>query len=44
MIKTSIEKQEKRGDYTVQSIIQKDKTHCYICKRNGNVDPLDCHH
>ena len=26
------------------SIIQKSREHCYICKRNGYSDPLDCHH
>ena len=27
-----------------KSIIQEDKTHCYICERNGNGDPLEEHH
>lgn len=27
-----------------KSIIQEDKTHCFICKMNTNLEPLDCHH
>lgn len=27
-----------------QSIVQSDKTRCYICGKNGRADPLDCHH
>jgi hypothetical protein len=27
-----------------KSIVQEDKSHCYICGRNGHSDPLDCHH
>lgn len=27
-----------------KSIIQEDRSHCYICGRNGYSDPLDCHH
>lgn len=27
-----------------ESIIQKDKTHCFICGMNTNLEPLDCHH
>lgn len=26
------------------SILQNDKTHCYICGMNDNLEPLDCHH
>lgn len=28
----------------MDSIIQKDKTHCFICGMNSNLEPLDCHH
>ena len=28
----------------MESIIQKDKTHCFICGMNSNLEPLDCHH
>ena len=28
----------------MDSIIQKDKTHCFICGMNANLEPLDCHH
>lgn len=28
----------------MESIIQKDKTHCLICGMNTNLEPLDCHH
>lgn len=28
----------------MKSIIQKDKDRCYICGKNGNIDPLDEHH
>lgn len=28
----------------VESIIQKDKTHCFLCGMNTNLEPLDCHH
>lgn len=28
----------------MESIIQKDKTHCFICGMNRNLEPLDCHH
>ena len=27
-----------------ESIIQKDRTHCFICGMNTNLEPLDCHH
>lgn len=27
-----------------ESIIQEDKTHCFICGMNTNLEPLDCHH
>ena len=27
-----------------KSIIQADKTHCYLCGQNLAVEPLDCHH
>ena len=29
---------------TIDSIIQKDKEHCFICGGNGFNDPLDKHH
>lgn len=28
----------------MDSIIQKDKEHCFICGMNANLEPLDCHH
>lgn len=28
----------------MESIIQKDKTHCFICGMNSNFEPLDEHH
>lgn len=28
----------------MESIIQEDKTHCFICGMNRNLEPLDCHH
>lgn len=28
----------------MHSIIQKDKTHCFLCGRNSNFEPLDEHH
>jgi hypothetical protein len=28
----------------VESIIQTDKEHCFICGMNRNLEPLDCHH
>lgn len=28
----------------MKSIIQEDKTHCFICGMNTNLEPLDCHH
>jgi hypothetical protein len=28
----------------MESIIQKDKAHCFICGMNANLEPLDCHH
>lgn len=28
----------------MESIIQKDKDHCFICGMNRNLEPLDCHH
>lgn len=28
----------------MESIIQKDKSHCFICGMNTNLEPLDCHH
>lgn len=27
-----------------ESILQKDKTYCFICGRNGNGDPIEEHH
>lgn len=27
-----------------ESIMQDDKTHCYICGMNAFSEPLDCHH
>ena len=27
-----------------KSVIQKDKTHCFICGMNTNLEPLDEHH
>ena len=27
-----------------ESIIQKDRTHCFLCGMNTNLEPLDCHH
>lgn len=27
-----------------KSIIQADKTHCFICEQIASGDPLDCHH
>lgn len=27
-----------------ESIIQKDRTKCFICGMNANLEPLDCHH
>lgn len=29
---------------TAKSIMQDDKTKCYLCGRNGNGDPLEAHH
>lgn len=28
----------------MESIIQKDRSHCFICGMNTNLEPLDCHH
>lgn len=28
----------------MKSIIQEDRTHCFICGMNTNLEPLDCHH
>lgn len=28
----------------MESIIQKDRDHCFICGMNTNLEPLDCHH
>lgn len=28
----------------MDSIIQKDKTRCFLCGMNTNLEPLDCHH
>lgn len=28
----------------MDSIIQSDRTICYICEQNNRVEPLDCHH
>ncbi len=28
----------------MDSIIQAERTHCYICCQNASVEPLDCHH
>lgn len=27
-----------------KSIIQSDRTQCFLCGRNGATDPLECHH
>lgn len=27
-----------------ESIIQADKSHCFICGKNAAFEPLDCHH
>lgn len=27
-----------------KSILQEDETVCFLCGRNGNGDPLECHH
>jgi hypothetical protein len=27
-----------------ESILQKDKTKCFLCKGNDHFEPLDCHH
>lgn len=27
-----------------KSILQEDKTHCFICEKIAGGDPLDCHH
>lgn len=28
----------------MKSIVQEDKTHCFLCGRNANFEPLDEHH
>lgn len=28
----------------MQSIIQADREHCFLCGMNRNLEPLDCHH
>lgn len=28
----------------MESIIQKDKSTCFLCGMNSNLEPLDCHH
>lgn len=28
----------------MDSILQTDKEHCYLCGMNANLEPLDCHH
>lgn len=28
----------------MDSILQTDKTKCFLCGRNANLGPLDCHH
>lgn len=28
----------------MESIIQQDKQHCFICGMNAGLEPLDCHH
>lgn len=28
----------------MDSIIQADKEHCFLCGMNANLEPLDCHH
>ena len=28
----------------MESILQDDKTHCFLCGMNSNLEPLDCHH
>jgi hypothetical protein len=28
----------------MDSILQDDKTVCFLCGRNANLEPLDCHH
>lgn len=28
----------------MDSILQEDKTVCFLCGRNANLEPLDCHH
>lgn len=28
----------------MESILQTDKTTCFLCGRNANLEPLDCHH
>lgn len=28
----------------MDSILQEDKTVCFLCGKNANLEPLDCHH
>lgn len=28
----------------MNSIMQEDNTYCFLCGRNANFEPLDCHH
>lgn len=28
----------------MDSIVQKDRTRCFFCGMNANLEPLDCHH
>ena len=28
----------------MESILQDDKTVCFLCGKNANLEPLDCHH
>ena len=32
------------GGEQVKSILQNDKTRCFLCGMNDNLEPLDCHH
>lgn len=27
-----------------KSILQEDKTHCFLCGKNNSFEPLECHH
>lgn len=36
---------QKRGDeFMAKSIIQTDKSRCFLCGGTANLEPLDCHH